>query len=157
MSMNHASPTTVPFCGGSSASSSGSDCISTRRRFRPPLGWGCGSAPRFRGGSSVKISVFGLGYVGCVSAACLARDGHTVVGVDINPLKVELVERGSSPVVEPGLNELVASGVAEGRLRVARVPAEAVHDTEVTMITVGTPSNRNSSIHLGHLENTCRE
>jgi len=105
----------------------------------------------------VKISVFGLGYVGCVSAACLARDGHTVVGVDINPLKVELVERGSSPVVEPGLNELVASGVAEGRLRVARVPAEAVHDTEVTMITVGTPSNRNSSIHLGHLENTCRE
>src|SRR5215212_6686191 len=138
MSMNHASPTTVPFCGGSSASSSGSDCISTRRRFRPPLGWGCGSAPRFRGGSSVKISVFGLGYVGCVSAACLARDGHTVVGVDINPLKVELVE----------------SGVAEGRLRVARVPAEAVHDTEVTMITVGTPSNRNSSIHLGHLENT---
>jgi GDP-mannose 6-dehydrogenase len=104
----------------------------------------------------VRISVFGLGYVGCVSAACLARDGHTVVGVDINPSKVALVEQGLSPIVEPGLNELVGECVAEGRLLVAR-GTEAVHDTDVTMITVGTPSNRNSSIHLGHLENTCRE
>jgi GDP-mannose 6-dehydrogenase len=106
---------------------------------------------------AVKISVFGLGYVGCVSAACLASDGHTVVGVDINALKVDLVEQGLSPVVEPGLSELVAEGVGEGRLRVARTGADAVHETDVTMITVGTPSNRNSSIHLGHLENTCRE
>ena len=105
----------------------------------------------------MKISVFGLGYVGCVSAACLAHDGHTVVGVDINPRKVELVEAGSSPVVEPGLNELVAEGVNEGRLLVARNGAEAVRETDVSMITVGTPSNRNASIHLGHLENTCRE
>jgi len=105
----------------------------------------------------VRISVFGLGYVGCVSAACLARDGHTVIGVDINPLKVEVVERGSSPVVEPGLDELVAQGVSDGRLGVARAGIDAVHASDVTMITVGTPSNRNSSIHLGHLENTCRE
>jgi GDP-mannose 6-dehydrogenase len=105
----------------------------------------------------MRISVFGLGYVGCVSAGCLAHDGHAVVGVDINPRKVELVETGSSPVVEPGLNELIAEGVSEGRLRVARDGATAVRDTDVSMITVGTPSNRNASIHLGHLENTCRE
>ena len=105
----------------------------------------------------MRVSVFGLGYVGCVSAACLARDGHAVLGVDINPRKVALVEEGSSPVVEPRLAELVAEGVRRGRLRATGDAAHAVRATDVTMIAVGTPSNRNSSIHLGHLENTCRE
>src|ERR671938_687739 len=65
----------------------------------------------------MKLSVFGLGYVGCVSAACFAKEGHEVVGVDVNPVKVEIINRGRSPIVEPGVNELIGEMVAAGPLR----------------------------------------
>ena len=65
----------------------------------------------------MKISVFGLGYVGCVSAACLARDGHTVIGVDVNPQKVETVALGRSPIIEPGLDRLIEEAVRSARLQ----------------------------------------
>jgi GDP-mannose 6-dehydrogenase len=99
----------------------------------------------------MRISVFGLGYVGAVSAACLAADGHTVVGVDTNPLKVDLLNQGRSPVVEAGLAELVAAGVDSGRLRATTDCVEAVAGTDVAFVCVGTPSRANGSLELAHL------
>ena len=105
----------------------------------------------------MKISVFGLGYVGCVSAACLARDGHNVVGVDVNAQKLELVRAGRSPVIEPGLDALVREGSRSGRLAVSADSAEAVSATDLSVICVGTPSNGNGSLCLRHIENVCAE
>lgn len=105
----------------------------------------------------MRVSVFGLGYVGCVSAACLARQGHTVVGLDINPQKVELVGAGQAPVVEPGLDELLPRVVHAGRLRVSRDPVPAVAETDVSLICVGTPSAGNGRLELRYLENVCQE
>jgi GDP-mannose 6-dehydrogenase len=89
----------------------------------------------------LKISVFGLGYVGAVSCACLADRGHDVIGVDIHPSKVEMVLRGQSPVVEEGIEELMAAGVAAGRLRATLDLEEAIAHSEVSLISVATPSN----------------
>jgi GDP-mannose 6-dehydrogenase len=99
----------------------------------------------------MKISVFGLGYVGAVSAACLAADGHTVVGVDNNPVKVDLVDQGRAPVVEAGLGELIGQGVRAGRLRATTDADEAVADSELAFICVGTPSKGNGSLDLTYL------
>src|SRR6266511_6016629 len=84
-------------------------------------------------GARVRIAVFGLGYVGCVSAACFAARGHDVVGVEINPLKRELINRGQSPVLEPGLAELIADAVAEGRLRATDDAGAAVRDADLSL------------------------
>ena len=100
----------------------------------------------------MKVSVFGLGYVGSVSAASFASDGHDVVGVDVNPDKVRAVNEGRSPIVEPGLDDLLARGVAEGRLRATTDTAEAVRSTEVSLLCVGTPSRKNGSLDLTYLE-----
>src|SRR5437868_6373249 len=100
----------------------------------------------------MRISVFGLGYVGSVSAACLASDGHDVIGVDVNADKVGAVAAGRSPIVEPGLNELLARAVADGRVRATTDTAEAVGDSEVSLLCVGTPSRRNGSLDLTYLE-----
>ena len=105
----------------------------------------------------MRISVFGLGYVGCVSAACLARDGHTVIGVDVNPHKVQLIESGQSPVSEPGLEELLASSVPAGQLRVSLDGEAAVRESDVSLICVGTPSSHNGALNLQFVENVCRE
>jgi GDP-mannose 6-dehydrogenase len=105
----------------------------------------------------MKISVHGLGYVGCVSAACLAQDGHEVLGIDINPLKVRLLESGKSPVVEPGLEELIVRNVSSGKLKVGLDSQAAVHQCGVSLICVGTPSNDNGSLKLDYVENVCRE
>ena len=105
----------------------------------------------------MKIAVFGLGYVGAVSAACLGREGHEVVGVDVNPRKVELVEAGLSPIIETGLDELLADVVRAGRLRATTDGRAAVQDSDVSVICVGTPSNGNGSLHLEYIENVCRE
>lgn len=88
----------------------------------------------------MKVSVFGLGYVGAVSCACLPELGHEVVGVDINPLKVELIASGQAPVVEEGIEELIAAAVKNGRLTATDDVAAAVRGTEVSLISVATPS-----------------
>lgn len=105
----------------------------------------------------MRISVFGLGYVGCVSAACLARGGHRVTGVDVNPYKVDLVGAGRSPIIEAGLDELVGAGVRSGALRASLDGQAAVHDSDISVICVGTPSNGNGSLDLRYIENVCRE
>jgi GDP-mannose 6-dehydrogenase len=88
----------------------------------------------------MKVCVFGLGYVGCVTAACLARAGHRVFGVDINPDKVEIVNAGCSPLIEPGLADLLSTVVNEGRLTATTDSAEAIKRTDVALVCVGTPS-----------------
>ncbi|NUT35836.1 MAG: GDP-mannose dehydrogenase, partial [Hamadaea sp.] len=88
----------------------------------------------------MRISVIGLGYVGSVSAACLAARGHEVVGVDVNPVKAELVGSGQAPVVEERIGELTAEVVASGALRATTDIAEAIAATEVSLVCVGTPS-----------------
>jgi GDP-mannose 6-dehydrogenase len=105
----------------------------------------------------MRISVFGLGYVGAVSAACLAADGHTVVGVDTNRVKVDLLNEGRSPVVEAGLGELVAEGVGAGRLRATTDCVEAVGETGLGFICVGTPSRANGSLDLAYLRRVAEE
>jgi GDP-mannose 6-dehydrogenase len=93
----------------------------------------------------MKISIFGLGYVGAVSLACLARDGHCVIGVDVDSTKLELIRSGKTPVVEEGMVELMERVVSSGRVAVTTDVDQAVHDTEVSLICVGTPSARNGS------------
>lgn len=105
----------------------------------------------------MKTGIFGLGYVGSISAACLARDGHTVIGVDVNPRKSDLIRSGRSPVIEPGLDELIADVVRGGRLWATTDSQDTVHHTDVSVICVGTPSNGNGSLKLDHVEHVCRE
>jgi GDP-mannose 6-dehydrogenase len=100
----------------------------------------------------MRVSVFGLGYVGCVSAAAFAADGHEVVGVDVNADKVSAVNGGLSPIVEPGLEELLARATADGRLRATTDAEGAIQATEVSLVCVGTPSRRNGSLDLTYLE-----
>jgi GDP-mannose 6-dehydrogenase len=100
----------------------------------------------------VRVSVFGLGYVGCVSAASFAGDGHEVVGVDVNAGKVAAINEGRSPSVEPGLDELLSRCSSEGRLRATTDTAEAIRDSEVSLLCVGTPSRKNGSLDLSYLE-----
>ena len=105
----------------------------------------------------MRVSVFGLGYVGSVSAASFADEGHHVVGVDVNTEKVAAINAGKSPIVEPGLEELLARSVGEGRLRATTDTAEAVRDTELSLLCVGTPSHRNGSLDLTYLERVAEQ
>lgn len=105
----------------------------------------------------MNISVFGLGYVGSVSAACLARDGHHVIGVDVNPQKVDSINTGRSAVGEPGLADLIAEVHQRGQLRAVSDSAIAVNESDISLICVGTPSNGNGSLKLTYIENVCRE
>lgn len=100
----------------------------------------------------MRVSVFGLGYVGAVSAACLARNGHEIVGVDTNPSKVQSFNAGQAPVVEPGLDDLMAKGVREGRIRATSSVEDAVNHTDVSIVCVGTPSRPNGSLNLDAVE-----
>src|SRR5919112_1305822 len=106
---------------------------------------------------NTAISVFGLGYVGCVSAACFAKEGHTVVGVDVNPDKVAMVNAGKATIVEQGIGELVADMVAAGRLTATTSVADAVRRTSVSLVCVGTPSRPNGSIDLAYVERVCEQ
>jgi len=96
----------------------------------------------------MRISIFGMGYVGCVSAACLARDGHDVIGVDLSPAKLELIRSGKAPIIEEGIQELTRQAVADGRLTVTDSAAEAIARSELTFICVGTPSSPNGAQDL---------
>src|SRR5919202_1521241 len=86
------------------------------------------------GSAFMKVSVFGLGYVGSVSAASFAADGHEVIGVDVNADKVSAINAGRSPIVEPGLDNVLARTVAEGRLRATTDTTEAVRESEVSLL-----------------------
>jgi len=94
------------------------------------------------------ISIFGLGYVGAVSVACLADNDHNIIGVDVNPTKIEMIAKGHSPIVEEGLGELLKKGVDGGRIRATSDQVQAVHDSDISFICVGTPSNPNGSLNL---------
>ena len=104
----------------------------------------------------MNVSVFGLGYVGCVSAAALAADGHDVIGVDVNADKVASVNDGRSPIVERARRAASATVAAGGCAR-PRIRAEAVATTDVSLVCVGTPSRRNGSLDLAHLERVCEQ
>lgn len=105
----------------------------------------------------MRVSVFGLGYVGCVSAACLARAGHKVIGVDTNAEKVAMVNGGISPIVEPGLEEVLQDGVTTGRLSATTSSVDAVSQTEMALICVGTPSSDNGQLNVDALQRVCME
>ena len=103
------------------------------------------------------ISIFGLGYVGAVSLACLAENGHKVIGVDVNPLKADIINEERSPIIEHGLEEMIGKGVASGAIRAVMDFHEAVHNTDISFISVGTPSNGNGSLDLKYVEKVARE
>ena len=104
-----------------------------------------------------RISIFGLGYVGAVSLACLARDGHSVIGVDIDATKLDLIRSGKTPVVEEGMVELMAQAAASGRVTVTTNVRQAVLGSDLSLICVGTPSAANGSQDLTATLNVARE
>jgi GDP-mannose 6-dehydrogenase len=105
----------------------------------------------------MRLSVFGLGYVGCVSAACFAKEGHEVTGVDVSAVKVEIINSGRSPIVEAGIGELIEEMVSSGRLRATTEAAEAVASSDVSLVCVGTPSRDNGSLDLTYVKRVCQE
>ncbi len=106
---------------------------------------------------SLSISVFGLGYVGSVTAACFASLGHRVIGVDVNPAKVQMIENGRSPIIEATMNDLVAEGNRDCRLHATVDSVAAVIESDVSFVCVGTPSLRSGKLDLSHIENVTRE
>jgi GDP-mannose 6-dehydrogenase len=105
----------------------------------------------------MRLSIFGIGYVGCVSAACFAQEGHSVIGVDVNANKVEMLNRGDSPIVEAGLGELLKQVVNSKRLSATTDSVQAVLNSDVSLICVGTPSNANGSLDLRYVTRVCEE
>jgi GDP-mannose 6-dehydrogenase len=105
----------------------------------------------------MKISIFGLGYVGAVSAGCLARDGHQVVGLDPNQTKVDLINKGVTPIIEKDIGEMIASAVKSGNLRATTDVREAVMNSDISLICVGTPSLLNGNLDLSYVRRVCEE
>lgn len=105
----------------------------------------------------MNVVVVGLGYVGAVTAACLSKLGHTVVGVDVDPQKLEPLARGTSPIVEPGLDELVRSGRASNRLQVSSDLAASARDADLVLVSVGTPARSDGTVDLGFVERVTEE
>lgn len=97
------------------------------------------------------VSVFGLGYVGCVSIACLARAGHKVIGVEVNASKVELINKGVATIVEPGLDDLLKACVVSGNIRATTEAEKAIQESDVVLVTVGTPSLPSGELDLSHI------
>ncbi len=105
----------------------------------------------------MKLSIFGLGYVGSVSAACFADQGHEVIGVDSNELKVNLINEGRSPIVEKGIGELIKRATREQRLRATGDINDAIQNSDISMVCVGTPANHNGSLNLTFVKRVCQE
>jgi GDP-mannose 6-dehydrogenase len=105
----------------------------------------------------MKVSVFGLGYVGTVSAGCFAKDGHEVIGVDPIQTKVELINSGLSPIVEANIGEIIRSNVQAGRLRATQDHVRAIRGTELSFVCVGTPSQTNGNLDLRYIRRICEQ
>lgn len=105
----------------------------------------------------MRISIFGLGYVGAVSAGCLASDGHDVIGLDPNKTKVELINKGITPIIEKDIGEMIAQTVAAGKLRATIDVREAVMRSDISLICVGTPSMLNGNLDLSYVRRVCEE
>jgi GDP-mannose 6-dehydrogenase len=107
-------------------------------------------------GQTLKISIFGMGYVGTVSAGCLAQEGHDVIGVDPVRTKVDLINAGQSPIIEADIGEIIASNVKEGRLRATSDQDQAIDETELSFVCVGTPSQTNGNLDLTYIKRVCQ-
>lgn len=105
----------------------------------------------------MKISIFGLGYVGTVSAGCLATDGHSVIGVDPNKTKVDLINQGLSPIVEKDIGEMIAAAVKNNLLRATLDVRDAVMSADISLVCVGTPSQLNGNLDLSHVRKVCEQ
>jgi len=105
----------------------------------------------------MNISIFGLGYVGAVTAGCLAQRGHRIVGVDVHPQKVEAFNQGIPPIVESGLNELMKAAQAKGILRATLSCEEAIRDTDVSIVCVGTPSTITGALDLNFVRSVTKQ
>jgi GDP-mannose 6-dehydrogenase len=105
----------------------------------------------------MQISIFGMGYVGAVCAACLAESGHNIIGIDVSAIKVDLINRGKSPVVEPGLEPLLRRQVAAGRMRATSDANGSVSASDISMICVGTPSQKNGGLDLSYVRMVARQ
>lgn len=103
----------------------------------------------------MKISIFGLGYVGTVSAGCLAKEGHNVIGVDPNQTKVDMINQGQTPIIEKDIGEIIEESVNDGLLRSTTDASKAVHESEVSFICVGTPSQLNGNLDLRYVRHAC--
>lgn len=103
----------------------------------------------------MRLSIFGLGYVGAVSAGCLAKDGHEVIGADPAMAKVDLINRGQSPIIEKDIGDFIDRAVREGRLRATTDAAEAIRESELSLICVGTPSLPNGSLDMSYVQRVC--
>jgi len=105
----------------------------------------------------MKVSVFGLGYVGAVSAGCLAKEGHSVIGVDPNQTKVDIINSGQTPIIEDQIGDILRDAVQDGILRATVSAEEAVLESDISLVCVGTPSKANGSLDLTYVERVCGE
>ncbi len=105
----------------------------------------------------MRIGIFGLGYVGAVSAGCLAEQGHEVIGVDPNKTKVDMINRGQSPIIEKNIGELIQRNVEIGNLKATTEVDYAIKNTDVSLICVGTPSQMNGALDLKYVRTVCEE
>ena len=108
-------------------------------------------------GASMKISIFGLGYVGLVNAVCLAQEGHEIIGVDVNLQKVGMVNEGISPITEDQVEDILKAQVAKGRLMATDQTEYAVTHSDMSFICVGTPSTTHGTLDLTQVEHVCRQ
>jgi len=104
-----------------------------------------------------SISIFGLGYVGATTAACLASRGHRIIGVDPNPLKLERIQAGLSPIVEAGVEEMIANAHARSLISATCDSVSAIAESEISFVSVGTPSQRNGKLDLSHIRKVCAD
>ncbi|MDN3513889.1 MAG: nucleotide sugar dehydrogenase [Candidatus Brocadia sp.] len=105
----------------------------------------------------MKISIFGLGYVGTVSCGCLAKEGHEVIGVDISNTKVDIINAGKTPVIESEIGDIIKDAVEKGRLRATSNAEDAILNTDISFVSVGTPSQSNGNLELGYVEKVCEQ
>ncbi len=105
----------------------------------------------------MRVSIFGLGYVGAVCAGCLAKEGHEIVGVDPVPTKVDLINSGKSPIIEADIEEIIDAAVKSGRLRAITDSVQAIRETDISFVCVGTPSQINGNLDLTHVRHVCEQ